>query len=230
MGNVLIFAEHQGGHFPKTTLTAIHAGLDLAKKQGLAWLQENFSARACPPQAGMWSMFYAYYLYSLERVGVLYGILHHPDTSVTDYQKQVQATCVRTHGILTASHSDIFQFNPSFNISSPLEGLVVDKAGLIRVAQSSMDSVKQEFIVLDQQTVPKALQSQKKALNQAENRYDFALQKQLQFVEANLRDGMTLRQVNDLGGESNATQSSAKAGLNGALTALAGSECTATPP
>ena len=30
MGNVLIFAEHQGGHFPKTTLTAIHAGLDLA--------------------------------------------------------------------------------------------------------------------------------------------------------------------------------------------------------
>jgi electron transfer flavoprotein alpha subunit len=34
MGNVLIFAEHQGGHFPKTTLTAIHAGLDLAKKRG----------------------------------------------------------------------------------------------------------------------------------------------------------------------------------------------------
>jgi hypothetical protein len=162
--------------------------------------------------------------------GVLYGIFHHPDTSVTDYQKQVQATCVRTHGILTASHSDIFQFNPSFNISSPLEGLVVDKAGLIRVAQSGMDSVKQEFIVLDQQTVPKALQSQKKALSQAENRYDFALQKQLQFIEANVRDGMTLRQVNDLEAESNATQSSAKAGLNGALTALAGSECTATPP
>jgi hypothetical protein len=41
---------------------------------------------------------------------------------------------------------------------------------------------------------------------------------------------MTLRQVNDLEGESNATQSSAKAGLNGALTALAGSECTATAP
>ena len=34
MGNVLIFAEHQGGHFPKTTLTAVHAGLDLAKKRG----------------------------------------------------------------------------------------------------------------------------------------------------------------------------------------------------
>jgi hypothetical protein len=50
--------------------------------------------------------------------GVLYGIFHHPDTSVTDYQKQVQATCVRTHGILTASHSDIFQFNPSLNIST----------------------------------------------------------------------------------------------------------------
>jgi electron transfer flavoprotein alpha subunit len=34
MGNVLIFAEHQGAHIPKTTLTAIHAGLDLAKKRG----------------------------------------------------------------------------------------------------------------------------------------------------------------------------------------------------
>jgi electron transfer flavoprotein alpha subunit len=34
MGDVLIFAEHQGGHFPKTTLTAVHAGLDLSKKRG----------------------------------------------------------------------------------------------------------------------------------------------------------------------------------------------------
>src|ERR1039458_3152884 len=34
MGDVLIFAEHQGGHFPKATLTAVHAGLELAKKRG----------------------------------------------------------------------------------------------------------------------------------------------------------------------------------------------------
>ncbi len=34
MGDVLIFAEHQQGHFPKTTLTAIHAGLELASKRG----------------------------------------------------------------------------------------------------------------------------------------------------------------------------------------------------
>ena len=34
MGDVLVFAEHQGGHFPKTTLTAVHAGLELAKKRG----------------------------------------------------------------------------------------------------------------------------------------------------------------------------------------------------
>src|SRR5208283_1996290 len=34
MGDVLIFAEHQGGHFPKSTLTAVHAGLELAKKRG----------------------------------------------------------------------------------------------------------------------------------------------------------------------------------------------------
>src|SRR5208283_4105691 len=34
MGDVLIFAEHQAGHFPKTTLIAVHAGLELAKKRG----------------------------------------------------------------------------------------------------------------------------------------------------------------------------------------------------
>jgi electron transfer flavoprotein alpha subunit len=34
MGDVLIFAEHLDGHFPKTTLTAIHAGLELASKRG----------------------------------------------------------------------------------------------------------------------------------------------------------------------------------------------------
>jgi electron transfer flavoprotein alpha subunit len=34
MGDVLIFAEHEGGHFPKSTLTAVHAGLELAKKRG----------------------------------------------------------------------------------------------------------------------------------------------------------------------------------------------------
>src|SRR5260370_38238986 len=34
MGDDLIFAEHLLGHFPKTTLTAIHAGLELAQKRG----------------------------------------------------------------------------------------------------------------------------------------------------------------------------------------------------
>ena len=48
--------------------------IDTAKKQGLAWVQENYTVRGCPPSAGFWSVFYFYYLYSLERVGVLYGI------------------------------------------------------------------------------------------------------------------------------------------------------------
>ena len=34
MGDVLVFAEHKGGHFPKTTLVAINAGLELARKRG----------------------------------------------------------------------------------------------------------------------------------------------------------------------------------------------------
>lgn len=53
---------------------ALKKQIDLAKKQGLAWLQENYAIRGAPPTAGFWSLFYFYYLYSLERVGVLYGI------------------------------------------------------------------------------------------------------------------------------------------------------------
>ncbi|MGH7918209.1 MAG: electron transfer flavoprotein subunit alpha/FixB family protein [Candidatus Binataceae bacterium] len=34
MGDVLVFAEHKAGHFPKTTLIAINAGLEMAGKRG----------------------------------------------------------------------------------------------------------------------------------------------------------------------------------------------------
>jgi hypothetical protein len=61
-----------------TARNALDAGLrdrvDLAKKRALVWLQENYSVRGAPPSAGFWSMFHLYYLYSLERVGVLCGI------------------------------------------------------------------------------------------------------------------------------------------------------------
>ena len=34
MADVLVFAEHKAGHFPKTTLIAVNAGIELAKKRG----------------------------------------------------------------------------------------------------------------------------------------------------------------------------------------------------
>jgi hypothetical protein len=52
----------------------LKTAIDRAKKQGLVWLQENWSVRGNPPSAGFWSVFHYYHLYSLERVGVLYGI------------------------------------------------------------------------------------------------------------------------------------------------------------
>src|SRR5438309_6652872 len=33
MGDVLVLAEHRGGHFPKTTLIGINAGLEMARKR-----------------------------------------------------------------------------------------------------------------------------------------------------------------------------------------------------
>ncbi len=34
MGDVIVFAEHQHDHFPKSTLVAINAGIEMAKKRG----------------------------------------------------------------------------------------------------------------------------------------------------------------------------------------------------
>ena len=34
MGDVLVFAEYQHEHFPKSTLVAINAGLEMARKRG----------------------------------------------------------------------------------------------------------------------------------------------------------------------------------------------------
>ncbi len=34
MGDVLVFAEHKHGHFPKSTLVAVSAGLEMARKRG----------------------------------------------------------------------------------------------------------------------------------------------------------------------------------------------------
>ena len=38
MGDVLVIAEYQHEHFPKTTLVAFHAGQELAAKRGGAWI------------------------------------------------------------------------------------------------------------------------------------------------------------------------------------------------
>jgi electron transfer flavoprotein alpha subunit len=34
MGDVIVYAEHKGGHFPKTTLIGLNAGLEMARKRG----------------------------------------------------------------------------------------------------------------------------------------------------------------------------------------------------
>lgn len=69
----LLIAESELA-FLKSLDAGLRKDIDLAKKQGFAWLQENYAIRGAPPMAGFWSVFHFYYLFSLERVGVLYGI------------------------------------------------------------------------------------------------------------------------------------------------------------
>lgn len=48
--------------------------IEKAKKRGLAWIQKYFTVRANVPGGHFFTKFYLYYLYSIERVSVLYGI------------------------------------------------------------------------------------------------------------------------------------------------------------
>lgn len=69
----LIVAESELFALGKLDAT-MRGDLARAKREGLAWLQANWSPRVSTPASGYWTTFYHYYLYSVERVGVLYGI------------------------------------------------------------------------------------------------------------------------------------------------------------
>jgi hypothetical protein len=166
----------------------------------------------------------------ISAIGVLYGIFHHPDTSVANYQKQVRPTCDRVHATLTADHGlQIMKFNPNASFGDPQSEFLVDKAGLLQVARSNYADVKSEFQVLQARLTPKALRSQKAKFDAAERDWEAYEESSILLIETKVRDGMTLGELNAIAPDSTPETARIRSEVSGALTELAGGECTAVP-
>jgi hypothetical protein len=101
----------------------------------------------------------------------------------------------------------------------------VDKAVVVPALQSNYDSTKLEFDLLDQRQTPPALKDQKKRQEAVKDNYLATLHSFLQKAEHELPDRPTLNQVAAL-----FASATGAVEINDAMSALAGGDCTVTPP
>jgi hypothetical protein len=165
--------------------------------------------------------------------------------TVTPYQQQVHAACNRMQQIETATAQTLAQgvamdlpFSqggpggggiPSNPIASPgplvMPTLLVDKAVVLPALQSNYDSTKLEFDLLDQKQTPPALRDQKRRQGAVKDSYLATLRSFLQRAQHDLPDRPTVNQVAAL-----FASPTAAVEINDAMSALAGGDCTVTPP
>jgi uncharacterized protein YecT (DUF1311 family) len=93
---------------------------------------------------------------------------------------------------------------------------------------SSATTARTEFTLLDQRKVPSSLAGKKIEAEQAQRAWLEAQQANIQFVEANVRDGEPLTEVNNQLANRNLVTAQTAARLNAAMSALAGGECKVT--
>ena len=148
----------------------------------------------------------------------LYTLFTRPDPAVGSYQTQVLASCNRVQATLSANHNlDVLNLGP--------RSFTVRKAGLERVITQNIADVKNEFALLNGQPTPSSL-SQKKARAAAAQQDLYAVwQGDLQFVDANVRDGESLDELNVQYGTRATADSAAMARVSATMSALANGEC-----
>jgi hypothetical protein len=164
---------------------------------------------------------------------------------VTPYQQQVHAACNRIQQIQTvaaqtlsqgvAMENPFSQGRPGADGLSPnpfgsagqlvMPTLLVDKAVVVPALQSNYDSTKLEFDLLDQRQTPPALKDQKKRQEAVKGNYLATLRSFLQRAQHDLPDRPTVNQVVAL-----FASPAAAVEINDAMSALAGGDCTVTPP
>ena len=160
----------------------------------------------------------------------LYGVLHHPDTSVADYQRQVRATCGRVHALLTADHSgEILGFGADGGFpTGPGDLFRVNKGALLNVLRGNLQGAEEEFELLNAKQVPKSLATRKERAVAAQRAWSRAFRETIGTVDQKASEGMTLTRLNAIlgGGAGSTTITSAR--LNAAMTSLAGDDCRVT--
>jgi hypothetical protein len=160
----------------------------------------------------------------------LYGILHHPDTSLADYQRQVPATCGRVHDLLTTDHGgEIINFDSAGGFpSNPLDLVKVNKGALLSVLRGNLRGAEEEFDLLNAKPAPQSLAGRKERAVAAQRAWSKAFRKTISTVDQSVAEGMTLSEVNAILGGAGGPTTSAGARLNDAMTSLAGDDCRVT--
>jgi hypothetical protein len=160
----------------------------------------------------------------------LYGILHRPDTSVANYQRQVLATCGRIHDLLARDHGvEIFRVGPAGGFpSNPLDLVKVDKKALLRVLRGNLHGAEEEFALLNAKRTPQSLAEAKEQAVAAQRAWSKAFRKTIGTVDQTVAEGMAAGEVTALLGGAGADTVSAGTRLNDAMTTLAGDNCRVT--
>lgn len=164
-------------------------------------------------------------------VAVVTGIvalLPDRDKPVVAYQKQVLATCQRVHTIVTTEHNEVLRPDPRPGVTDPQDIFRVNKGPLLAVIRGNVSRVRAEFAQLGQQTVPEKLREQYAAAGRAQEAWFAHYTQVAATIEQKLRDGDTLRRLNELGLNILERGGQVDTGLNAAMTALAGEDCRCT--
>jgi hypothetical protein len=176
---------------------------------------------------------------ALGAIGVIITVWQDRKTDVvTPYQQQVHAACNRIQQVEIATGQTLAQdlamsappggFPLRSDSSGPalvMPTLLVNRAAVLPALQSNYDSTKLEFDLLDQRTVPEALKDQKTRQEAAKDRYLVILRTNLEKARHDLPDQPTVTQVAALFADP-----AAAVDVNDAMSALAGGDCTVTPP
>jgi hypothetical protein len=152
--------------------------------------------------------------------------------AVAAYQKRVLAVCSQIHNIVSADHSgDILVIDPSRAEPGNVASIArIRKSALLHVMKANVAGVQAAFNQLGQTAPPPELTAKKRAADGAYRQWLHSQNATLATVNNNVTDGMTLAQFQTLDlplSNGGGTTDVSGTAFNGAMSDLAGQECSA---
>jgi hypothetical protein len=147
------------------------------------------------------------------------------------YQKQVLGVCERAHTLLSAEHGEAFTVDPkALQAGRPEDAHKVRKQVYLDLLVRFLDGARNEYAGLDRITTPVDLRARKEAADQAFRSWTTIFDEAISEFRAKVRDGMTAAEILRVAPKQGVVKGSSEAGarLNGAMSDLAGQNCTFT--